>query len=322
MARVHKETGWNRNIFRDFYAKVEDGLTVKEFNQFFSKKSFYELIEDTSNVFDNGFFESAIQLLDNSKDNKLSETYLRKGTPAFAAQDFSSALENFNKSIIMARHPSQHETVDTSESSKFLTLSLAYAFRAAVLVELEQYELSLQDIERCLKLGYSKKKNKILICKIKCCVNLKMISLQKEQKLIFVDLRKKPEIEKKIEAIKVEILNEFPEVKLSQDELKAVDQKCIDIIKSFYRVKEAGTVKATRRSKLYSYGLQDYVSKTPPTPDKPHESITGLSALASCIEMPEKGVGIIAIEDIYPGEHLIRIKLNLFIKYVGIFFTK
>ncbi|CAL4060325.1 unnamed protein product [Meganyctiphanes norvegica] len=135
------------------------------------------------------------------KSETLSETLRKDGNKSYKKKHISDALELYNLSIMAAPHPlclngkiecsnDTNKCCSGSEAAsngvettydglnpdfvpKYNALSLGYANRSAVLLELKQHEKCISDINRAIQLGYPKLNQcKILERKAKCYIAL------------------------------------------------------------------------------------------------------------------------------------------------------
>ena len=118
----------------------------------------------------------------NRKGAKESDTMRNEGNRLYKAKLFKEALLAYNYAILLAPHPNTADfnsvvsrlPFETAyKHEEFSQLAFAYANRSALLIEMEKFDLALQDAEDALQFGYTySKQYKMMERKIKCYINL------------------------------------------------------------------------------------------------------------------------------------------------------
>lgn len=112
------------------------------------------------------------------KNSTKAYEFRRQGNEHYVAKRFDEALISYNQSIRYA--PRVYDTEEASDND----LALSYGNRSAVFFSLDEYRLSLSDIERALKFGYPKHlRHKLIERKLNCLLRLEWF----QEALSFLD---------------------------------------------------------------------------------------------------------------------------------------
>lgn len=130
-------------------------------------------------LFEAGSGQQRREFFDAKNSTKAYE-FRRQGNEHYVAKRYEEALISYNQSIRYA--PRVHD--DTAEEGSDNDLALSYGNRSAVFFSLDEYRLSLSDIERALKFGYPKHlRHKLIERKLNCLLRLEWF----QEALSFLD---------------------------------------------------------------------------------------------------------------------------------------
>lgn len=247
------------------------------------------------------------------KSDEESDRLRAEGNKCYQKKILDKALKLYNLSIMAATHPAlavaeKHEKqpndscVNESERSgkectqsdleEYRSLSLGYANRSAVLLELEQYDKCICDIEAALRYGYPKLlHSKLAERKAKCLIALKRKSEAKEV------------LESALKDL-VELSLDEAKSKNSREALHQLVKQCEsnedDAHKKTENVQNGHQMDLSRASKeklLFSY-------QTPTAPKilDHNPTIPALSASVRLAYTPQQGRYLVAEKDIHPGK--------------------
>ncbi|CAL4069858.1 unnamed protein product [Meganyctiphanes norvegica] len=237
------------------------------------------------------------------KSDVESDKLRAEGNKFYQKKHLKQALELYNKSIMAATHPKMKLKENLSPEQKcdteYKALSLGFANRSAILIELEQYEKCICDIDLALYYGYPKLlHSKLAERKAKC----------------FLALKKYKEAEEIVEgAIKdLDALNlEESKSRTTRDALVQLLQQCqqnaisngkeniIDANVNQYEVHclGIGMSSLTNDQLLFKY-------RNPQAPSliESNPNIPSLSSAVTLEYKPDRGRFLVATKDINPGE--------------------
>lgn len=257
------------DVFTEFTNAIKRDYDFKKFNEFINKIGFSGPLIQTTELLlrQEDWFSKAVELIDNGKVyNIYYEQYL-SGVEHARENNLKEAITAFNTSIKYASYPLNDleyfaaEEEDEEESSlSTKDMAIVYANRAVVLQMLDCFDLAARDIDLCFKFGYPGSKNDLVIRKIACRVNIEVLALLEEDKLIFQDTAKKQDIINMCKGIKDSCLRESSDVELTTDEKVKLAKIIFEEVNNYSSLGE----KATEYSpfdtyKLLTNGLQEYV---------------------------------------------------------------
>ncbi|CAL4112866.1 unnamed protein product, partial [Meganyctiphanes norvegica] len=230
------------------------------------------------------------------KSKAHSENLRKQGNKFYQKKNFQQALDEYNKSIIVAPHPvitkgeysaELPEVLEDLDMVMYKELALGYANRSAVLYELKQYKKSIADIDSALKFGYPQAQHhKLAERKAKCLIALKK---HKEAKSL---------LEKTIATLSSLITED---TKKSLEKLEA-DCHCDDQLTS------DGIYKDQPQRKLSSLSNDEllfaFTNPSPPILKEVNPKIPVFSSALDLSYSKSRGRSVIATRDIKPGEVL------------------
>ncbi|CAL4069982.1 unnamed protein product [Meganyctiphanes norvegica] len=213
-----------------------------------------------------------------------SDRFRNEGNKFYKERLLEQALITYNYSILAAPHPpvqSVHEGGSLSfETGVYESLSLGYANRSAVLVELGQYALALNDVDRALALGYPKeKRHKLQERRAKC-----LISLGKQNEAV-------DGLESAIEDLKKLSL----ESKENEEFVTASEK----LTKMKSTTKFSSTPISPYNRRIFYTGPSE-----PPILHDPNPDVPVLNSAVKIAYTPVRGRHLVATRDIQPGEVL------------------
>lgn len=233
------------------------------------------------------------------RDVRAAEHFRAQGNDYYHRMLFEQALQMFSTSILLAPHPPRRpypaagekessEGSDTSflpfsreeEDEEKQALSLGYANRSAMLLELKQYSLSLRDISLALRFGYPKRLRYKLVSRWARC----LIALDRDREAMqFLDAA-------------LEGLDSLP-----CDELTLASAK-VSLLMVRRACKKAGS--SPRGSPSFSLDALAHVKEkefTVPSLKKINRSAPALSSAVKVAYSRAKGRHLLATRDIKPG---------------------
>jgi tetratricopeptide (TPR) repeat protein len=155
--------------------KSYDKLLNTTFGQLHTNFDRFKLVWSIPIMHTPGFFETVFdsQAFYDAKDVARSVAERRAGNEAFRLKDFPTALLNYNLSIRYAEPCADTPLAHKEQQEVDNELALAYANRSAVFFHLEEFGLSLSDIEQAIRHGYpARLRPRLIERKFNCLFNM------------------------------------------------------------------------------------------------------------------------------------------------------
>ena len=230
-----------------------------------------------------------------------SESFRNAGNKLYKERKLAKALLAYNYAILSAPHPKEKFDNDTNnnivyteehecELPGYECLSLAYANRSVLLVDMEQYRTAMDDISNCIKYGYPKnKRHKLMERKSKCLIALGKYD---EAKILL----------EKILATADELKLDKKDINAIKNNAEKLIMKCNESLdlknkgKTSNQKKGALSDEAEKYSKIFYRGPE-----TTPRVSSPRENYPSISKAVMVKYSPTKGRYLVATQDIEPG---------------------
>ncbi|CAL4066162.1 unnamed protein product, partial [Meganyctiphanes norvegica] len=233
------------------------------------------------------------EIIKDSKSEELAILLRKEGNDFYQKKKLEKALRKYNLSLMAAPHPNDDENID-KKHDRYIALSMSYANRSALLLELKEYDKCLNDIDRASKFGYPDDlKNKLLIRKAKG-----LIAMNRNQEA---------------SALVDECLKYMKTLSITDSKMKATTDHLRELKEKSSQNQEASISKVESQDKEYKiFEMRDlttdqlifaYQCPFPPciTSDKHHKAIPSFSSCLSLKHSDEKGRYIVANRNINPG---------------------
>jgi tetratricopeptide (TPR) repeat protein len=152
------------------------------------------------------------------KDNQVSKEFRREGNELYKEKRFSEAILKYNESIRYAPCKPPHDETENQ-------LALAYGNRSAVYFQMDEFRLSLSDLEQAIRFGYPNDlKHKLVERKFNCLIRLEAYNELNE----FVKQEKITITPSLLEQIRVN-LGDWDEFRLDNEDGERVFKNYADI---------------------------------------------------------------------------------------------
>ncbi|CAL4123142.1 unnamed protein product, partial [Meganyctiphanes norvegica] len=230
------------------------------------------------------------------KDEVLSIKLREEGNIFYKRKKLLEALENYNKSILLAPHPKL--ACDEIDKNEFTSLAMGYGNRSAVLFQLKEYKICMNDIDRSIYLCTSKiTQFKLKERKLKCLLALEWYKeaqeLMKSCKILLNSLQ----LEDKVKDCYRNTLSKISQ-QCTQGKKRLANQN--ENRKSKYE-----EIKYADASTSFSSDDLIFAYNNPRPPsldDEPNPTTPAFSRALKLQYSPDQGRYVVATRDIKPGE--------------------
>lgn len=244
-----------------------------------------------------------------AKSEVESDKLRANGNKFYQKQYLKQALELYNESIMAAEHPNINLKTnllsDEICNKEYKALSLGYANRSAVLIELDQFEKCICDIDLALYYGYPKLlHSKLAERKAKCFLALK--KYKEAEEIVKSALNSLDEL--KLDKSKSRTIRDSLEQLLEQSQQNSSSNGKENISdenenQDISQNLEIGLSSLTNDELLFKYRSP----KAPPLIES-NPTIPSLSSAVTLEYKPDRGRFLVATRDIKPGEVVVHEK--------------